>query len=596
MISSPKSPACAGIAPIISSLTLLLCLDAWASAPTYRELAESDLPYSEILREGYRATGSVSIGTTLSGRMSGAHTLPFEGPHHRVLEECRARDTNHATEELVLLLKDVSAEVMSRAPGPRVAVCNLSHREGGALKWSQSHNSGRDADLAFFVRDLRSGEALDAQRLTPFSREGIEFAERPTLRFDVARNWVLVKALLSHPSVVVQWILVDRRLKRLMLKHARQEGEPAELIERAEKVVHQPSDAHRHNDHFHVRIFCSWDDRAEGCLDSEPRWPWRHVDPMPLMRRTAALSFGLRDPDKRVRAAVLEHLDTMEGYGASPAIAEMALMDPDHRLRGKAGSLLLKWRAKDAQVVSAIATFIQAPGGGVFGQGALSETPLEGARWPEDAKVAPWVIGEGRARTANHLHRAYKLLAKLASPHASRFIGEALASTRKVGDPDDKGSLEARMAAKVAIHIMDLALVPTLIERLNHPEGRVRSVIDLAIRRITNHVVRGSWGSRTSDKQLARNIARWRAWWEAHKSWTRDEMLSDGFKRRGYRFVTLEDKENIPRLVPLTKRTDEIGYNADRLLVRITKRVTARGATAANKFRRWSLWYPPEGP
>ena len=592
MLSSLPWPPARGAATLACLFALVVEGNAQATLPSYASLAASDLPYQEILREGYRGAGSVSIGTTLSGRMTGAKTLPFEGPHHRILDDCRGRDTNHATEELLALISDVAAALMSESEGPKLGVCNLSHKEGGRLKWSQSHNSGRDADLAFFVRDLKSDTPVDAKGLMVFTGRGVEFSETPTMRFDVARNWQLVKELLTHPSVVVQWILVDRRLKRLMLNHAREIGVAAELLERAEKVVHQPSDAHRHNDHFHVRIFCSWDDRAEGCLDSEPLWPWRHVDPLPLMRRTAALSFGLRDPDPKVRAAVLSHLDDMEGYGASPAIAEMAIMDQNHRLRGKAGSVLLKWRAKDAEVVDAIARFIEAPGGGTLKGKEAMHTPARRRPHVEDAKVQPWVIGEGRVRIANHLHRAYKLLAKLASPHATPFIVQALDSKRVIGDPGDTGSLEARMAARVAIHVMDLQLVPALIERLRHPEARVRSVIDLAIRRITNHVVRGSWGRRTSEAQLERNTARWQAWWETHRSWTRDKMLSEGFKRRGYRFITLDSKDNIARLVPLTKRKDEIGYNADRLLVRITKRVTARGASAADKFRRWSAWYP----
>jgi hypothetical protein len=152
------------------------------------------------------------------------------------------------------------------------------------------------------------------------------------------------------------------------------------------------------------------------------------------------------------------------------------------------------------------------------------------------------------------------------------------------------------MAARVAIHVMDLALVPSLIDHLDHPEARVRGVINLAIRRITNHVVRGNWGGRTSPKQLQRNIARWRAWWEAHKTWSHDAMVSDGFKRRGHRFVVLEHKDNISHLIKLTQRTDEIGYNADRLLVRITKRVTPRGATAAKKHARWLKWFPQPAP
>ncbi len=594
MLGSALSSWLKGARRTLLALSLGLFSQSASALPTYHALASEDLHYKEILREGYQAQGSVSIGTTLSGRMSGGVALPFEGEHHRILEICRARNTHYGTEELIQLVKDVSASVMHAEPGPRLGVCNLSHPKGGALKWSQSHNSGRDVDLAFFVRDIESGEARDAPRLVVLSGRGVEFGEAPEFRFDVARNWLLVKALVTHPSVVVQWILVDRRLKRLMLKHGARLGESAALLERASKVLHQPSDAHRHNDHFHVRIYCAWDDRAEGCLDTEPYWPWRHVDPLPLLRRTAALSFGLRDKEVKVRRAVLEHLDAMEGHGASPAIAEMALLDSDHRLRGKAASLLLKWRSRDAEVVDAITRFIKGPEGGIKSgafnpKGAEVEFPF-----PEGIKVQPWVIGDEQPRIANHLHRAYKLLAKLASPHAMALIDQALGSSRIVGDPEDKGSLEARMAARVAIHVMDLRLIPLLIEHLDHPEARVRTSINLALRRITNHVMRGRWGQRASKKDIERNIQRWRSWWDAHKDWTRDEMLSTGFKRRGYRFVTLEHKDNIPRLVKLTKRTDEIGYNADRLLVRITKRVTARGASAADKHRRWSAWYPPE--
>jgi hypothetical protein len=206
--------------------------------------------------------------------------------------------------------------------------------------------------------------------------------------------------------------------------------------------------------------------------------------------------------------------------------------------------------------------------------------------------VAPWIVGQGRARTANHLYRAYKFLAKLGSPHAIPLVDEALGSNRLVGDPGDEGVPEGRLATRVAIHIMDLAMVPTLIDHLTHPVPRVRVTVDLALRRITNHVLRGSWGGRQSPEKLARHAQRWRAWWAEHRGWTRDKLLHDGFARRGYRFRGLENKANIRRLIGLTKRTDEIGYNADRLLVRITRRVTPRGASAADKHRRWRQWFP----
>ena len=115
----------------------------------------------------------------------------------------------------------------------------------------------------------------------------------------------------------------------------------------------------------------------------------------------------------------------------------------------------------------------------------------------------------------------------------------------------------------------------------------VRIRADLAIRRITNHVVRGAWGRRVHPEVLARNAERWRTWWQTHNHMTRDALLDRGFKRRGYRFITLEDEDNIPRLLELTQRKDEIGYNADRLLVRITKLVSPRGLPAAKKYQWW---------
>ena len=44
-------------------------------------------------------------------------------------------------------------------------------------------------------------------------------------------------------------------------------GERQELIERASYVLHQPSDSQPHDDHMHIRIYCSPNDRSLGCLD-----------------------------------------------------------------------------------------------------------------------------------------------------------------------------------------------------------------------------------------------------------------------------------------------------------------------------------------
>ena len=52
--------------------------------------------------------------------------------------------------------------------------------------------------------------------------------------------------------------------------HAEEIGEPPELIARARRALHQPGDSARHDDHMHVRVYCSEADRAYGCVDMGP--------------------------------------------------------------------------------------------------------------------------------------------------------------------------------------------------------------------------------------------------------------------------------------------------------------------------------------
>ena len=100
-------------------------------------------------------------------------------------------------------------------------------------------------------------ERFDAQLL---SKDG-------ALKFDVARNWALVSALLSDESIELKWVFVSNALRDSLLAHARRSKVPRSIIAAAEKVLHQPSDAPPHDDHFHVRIRCTKDERDDGCVD-----------------------------------------------------------------------------------------------------------------------------------------------------------------------------------------------------------------------------------------------------------------------------------------------------------------------------------------
>ena len=96
-----------------------------------------------------------------------------------------------------------------------------------------------------------------------------------TLRFDTARNWALVRALLEDPGVEIQYLFVHNNLRRAMLQHAHAVGDDADLVDRADALLRQPGDSLPHDDHLHVRIYCSAADRPYGCRDQGPvRW-WK---------------------------------------------------------------------------------------------------------------------------------------------------------------------------------------------------------------------------------------------------------------------------------------------------------------------------------
>jgi penicillin-insensitive murein endopeptidase len=91
-------------------------------------------------------------------------------------------------------------------------------------------------------------------------------------RFDDRRNWELVEAMLTDPSVRVQWVFVSRDLEGRLLRYAKRKRRPAWIIALADTVMHQPSGSAPHDDHFHIRVYCTRADRFHGCEDRGPVW------------------------------------------------------------------------------------------------------------------------------------------------------------------------------------------------------------------------------------------------------------------------------------------------------------------------------------
>lgn len=193
-----------------------------------------------------------------------------------VTEVSRGRGVHFAVAEVGRLLADVARVVFDghdegggHAP---LRVANASLADGGDIRWSVSHNSGRDVDLVFFAVD-GFGRPAHGEHLVRFGADGVATGPEDVagrLYFDTPRNWALVEALLGHPLVTVQWLFVSAPLEQMMLDHALRVGASATVRERARRVMVQPRDAGAHDDHLHVRIACPTDDRPE-CIDGPGR-------------------------------------------------------------------------------------------------------------------------------------------------------------------------------------------------------------------------------------------------------------------------------------------------------------------------------------
>ena len=230
---------------------------------------------------------SVSVGRSNAGRVRKPARLPTRGATWVVPTRWRERGLRYGVDELVAAVVRVSQEVRARTGRrARLGVADLGPRAGGASPWHRSHQSGRDVDLLFYTRDGRGrplpppeGDMIrfgaDGRPLPPRGEDApYDDSQWASRRFDDRRNWALVEGLLSDPTVRVQWIFVSEPLKQRLLRYARRHERPPWVVAYAQQVLHQPGGSPPHDDHFHVRIYCTRADRFHGCTDTGP--VWRH--------------------------------------------------------------------------------------------------------------------------------------------------------------------------------------------------------------------------------------------------------------------------------------------------------------------------------
>lgn len=246
------------------------------------------------------AAGSVStsIGGPNDGHLEGGVPLPFLAPG---LESNPRRPNATAywgTIEMIRAIVRAAAAVDAELPGSILHVNDLGFREGGSIPHHGSHRAGRDVDILFYVLDM-SGEVRRPLGV-PIEPDGhgtdfgdlLDPADDVDMRLDVPRTWRLVQALVLDEEALVQRIFLVEHVRAMLLAHAEATHAPQAAIDRFAEVTCQPGVPH--DDHLHVRFFCTNEDLAAGCADSTPMYPWRR-----RQLREAGLEPVMAEPRER---------------------------------------------------------------------------------------------------------------------------------------------------------------------------------------------------------------------------------------------------------------------------------------------------------
>jgi penicillin-insensitive murein endopeptidase len=204
-------------------------------------------------RVGVAPPGGLSVGSPTDGRLVGGAHLETS-PWLRVTPCYEGDDVRWGLEALVSLVEHGARAVRKQFPDSVLSIGHLSRRTGGDVDRHASHESGRDADVGFYITN-QQGKPIYAEHFVRFLGDGTA-PSWPGARFDDARNWAFVASIVTDPRAHVSYVFVASPLRARLLTYAQKIGAPYATRVRASELMAQPRGALPHDDHFHVRISC----------------------------------------------------------------------------------------------------------------------------------------------------------------------------------------------------------------------------------------------------------------------------------------------------------------------------------------------------
>ena len=483
----------------------------------------ADPPKRTFYGAGDDLKRSFSIGDTRDGYLINGQPVPSPSLAMRQLPVQYERGIAFGTAKLIGLLADTAGAMKKKYPKTQMVLGNLGLREGGDIPYSVSHNSGRDADIGFYLTDAE-GNYAQLDNLYKINRHFKTVGTNSVYSFDIEKNATLVETLLMHPTIRIQFIFVAKHLRSALLREliARNGADAPhpnpDIIERFEQSVQNQS---AHDDHFHIRIYCSDEDLCAGCVDRSVIHPW-HEDPAP-----------------KIEQCVREHVAALKSKKTSPAqkadaVLRLALMDKADSGRDL---ILASLRCEDDIVRESAASAAQK-----LGKSAL-----------------PALTAQFAAETNDAVRFALlKTIAAIPSDESRKIIHGELNSENIAENANNIPILADYIAHRP--DKSDLLPLAAAIQKI--PPGDGFDMLVEAIEAVAAQPFR------SEDPADARR--RIQTWIAQNGEKSRQTWLLDGFAAAGYR-VDDFSAANIPKLLDAIDGPRAISINAQLMLKSIAK-------------------------
>ncbi len=115
-----------------------------------------------------------------------------------------------------------------------LSIGHLSRRGGGDVDRHASHESGRDADVGFYITNQQD-KPIYADHFVRFLGDGTA-PTWPGARFDDARNWAFIASIVTDGRARVSYVFVASPLRARLLTYAQRIGAPYATRVRASEL------------------------------------------------------------------------------------------------------------------------------------------------------------------------------------------------------------------------------------------------------------------------------------------------------------------------------------------------------------------------